>query len=235
MSKEQEIARIRRVMSENYGVRQRTRQNAWHPLNPISLHYRQVQERALVRLLDDFNLPLDQMDILDAGCGGGGLLRLFTALGADPARLWGIDLMEERINLARQLSPAGVHLQEGEISSLPYPEAAFDLVSQYTVFSSILDVDIRRQAAREMARVLRPGGWLLWYDMHSARTSAVRGLPAAEVDSLFQGLVLRRRKELHPQRIAWLAARSLFLAYIAESAPFLARTHWLALFQKPVE
>ncbi len=234
MNKEQEINRIRQEMRTNYGLNQRSRKNSWHPLNPVSLHYRQVQERELVRIIDSQDIPIDRIDILDAGCGGGGLLRLLAALGADPARLWGVDLVEERIHYARQLCPQEVHLEVGELSVMSFPDSSFDLISQFTVFSSILDPEIRQQSAAHIRRMLRPGGWLLWYDMHSAKTQAVRGLPSKEVDHLFTGFRLRLRKELHPNRIAWLAARSLFLAYTAECIPFLPRTHWLSLYQKPV-
>ena len=233
MSKEQEIARIRSVMSENYSLKQRPRRSPWHPLNPVSLHYRQKQERTIVRLINRFNLPLETLDILDAGCGGGGLLRLFAALGASPARLWGIDLMEERIELAASLSPQAFHLQTGELTDLPYPDHSFDLVSQFTVFSSILDPEVRAEAAKQMLRVLRPGGWLLWYDMHSARTQALRGLPLAEVETLFAGLSLVSKTQLHPQKISWLAVRLPWLAQLAEELPLLPRTHWLLLLQKP--
>ena len=233
MSKDQEIARIRQVMSESYGIKQRVRQNPWHPLNPISLHFRQKQEQALVKLVNEFNLPLVDMDILDAGCGTGSLLRLFAALGAQPSKLWGVDLMEERIEQALSLCPAAFHLETGELTTLPYCDASYDLVCQFTVFSSILDQEVRSQAASQMMRILRPGGWMLWYDLHSARTQSVRGLSSSEVATLFDKLVVRKRVELHPQKISRVINRSPLLAQIAETIPFLPRTHWLILLQKP--
>jgi len=233
MSKDQEIARIRQVMSEHYGVKQRLRQNPWHPLNPISLHFRQKQEQALVSLVNEFNLPLSEMEILDAGCGTAGLLRLFAALGAQPANLWGIDLMEERIEQALSLCPPAFHLEAGELTTLPYNDASFDLICQFTVFSSILDQEVRTQAASQMMRVLKPGGWLLWYDLSSARTEAVRGLPAPEVENLFNKLVTLKKVALHPQKISRVAARSHIIAQLIETIPLLPRTHWLILLQKP--
>ncbi len=41
---------------------------------------------------------------------------------------------------------------------MPLANASFDLVTQFTAFSSILDDDVRRRMASEMPRVPKPGG-----------------------------------------------------------------------------
>jgi hypothetical protein len=43
-------------------------------------------------------------------------------------------------------------------------EQSFDLVTQFTVFGSLLDNQLRLVAA-EMHRVLKPGCLILWYDL----------------------------------------------------------------------
>jgi len=47
---------------------------------------------------------------------------------------------------------------------LPYAAHSFDLTMQFTVFSSVLDDEVKANVAREMLRVTRPVGMLLWYD-----------------------------------------------------------------------
>ncbi len=39
-----------------------------------------------------------------------------------------------------------------------------DLVFQFVMFSSILNEPTKAQIAREMVRVLKPGGFVVWYD-----------------------------------------------------------------------
>ena len=43
-------------------------------------------------------------------------------------------------------------------TQLPLPDGSFDLVTQFTVFSSILDARVQAAVASEMLRVTRPGG-----------------------------------------------------------------------------
>jgi ubiquinone/menaquinone biosynthesis C-methylase UbiE len=67
----------------------------------------------------------------------------FLQWGADPAALYGIDLSAEHIEYARRCIPQA-DLRVGGASELPWPDKSFDLLSQFTVFTSILDPVKRR-------------------------------------------------------------------------------------------
>jgi ubiquinone/menaquinone biosynthesis C-methylase UbiE len=136
--------------------------------------YRHAQEYALVSLLNQAGLDLENMRLLDLGCGTGGLLRFLTNLGANPGRLQGVDLLDYRVKQARSLCNQETGICMGDGGALPYQSQVFDLVSQFTVFSSILDEELRREAAAEITRVMKPGGYLLWYDMPSEACSFPR-------------------------------------------------------------
>jgi hypothetical protein len=57
---------------------------------------------------------------------------------------------------------------------------------QYTALSSILDPRIRQNVARDMLRVLKPEGILLWYDFWLNPTNPqTRGIRPAEIRELF--------------------------------------------------
>jgi hypothetical protein len=49
---------------------------------------------------------------------------------------------------------------------------------QFTVFTSILDKDMKRNIAAEMLRVLKPKGVIIWYDyfVNNPKNSDVRGV-----------------------------------------------------------
>ena len=56
----------------------------------------------LLRTLKRFKgLELLDKKILDVGCGSGGVLRDFIKYGALPENLYGIDLLEDRIERAK--------------------------------------------------------------------------------------------------------------------------------------
>ena len=77
-----------------------------------------------------------------------------TQWGAVAANLYGIDLIAGRIAYARERLP-GADLRWGDARHLPWRDGSFDLVTQFTVFSSILDTQVQAEVAAEMLRVLR--------------------------------------------------------------------------------
>ena len=194
----------------------------------------QERERALLALLRRMGFEIfDELDVLDVGCGAGGWLGDLIRYGAPPARLHGCDLFPDRLNQARHRLPSAASLICADGGNLPYPAQRFDLVSQFTVFTSILDDDLRRRVAAEMWRVLRVGGAVLWYDFRfQGRNPAVRAIHPREVRALFpQGTFTQRRVTLAPPIARRLAAWS-WLGCEALARIRWLRTHDLILIRK---
>lgn len=191
---------------------------------------------SMLHLLRGANLiDLGQTRILDVGCGRGYWLRQFIQWGARPSRVVGIDLLQHRIAEARELCPPQVNLHFGDAAGLPFEGETFDLVTQFTVFTSILDTEMKKAVASEMTRVLRPGGVILWYDyfVSNPRNPDVRGVTKAEIRRLFPGLrVVMRRITLAPPIGRAVGARSSILYHLLSSCKLLC-THYLGLFHKP--
>lgn len=94
--------------------------------------------------------------VLDVACGTGILAREIASRIGPAGRVVGIDPNPGMLAAAKQIAPA-VEWREGVAESLPFPDQSFDaVVSQ---FGLIFFTD-RRQALREMLRVLAPGGRL---------------------------------------------------------------------------
>ena len=179
-------------------------------------------------------LPLDGLAVADAGCGDGTWLCDLARWGADPRKLHGIDLDESRLAVARRRLPHA-RLVCGDARDLPWPSAAFDVVLQFLVFSSILRASVKQRIAAEMLRVLKPGGVLLWYDSHwsNPRNPNMRGVGAAETRGLFPGCAVRLLSvTLAPLLARCVVPLSRPAARLLERLPFL-RTHLFGVVRKP--
>jgi ubiquinone/menaquinone biosynthesis C-methylase UbiE len=102
--------------------------------------------------------------LLDIACGTGGFL-------AEVKRNWprlrvtGIDLSADYLaDAARRLAPWSRHdLVEANAETLPFPDASFDAVTAIYLFHE-LPRKARAAVAREIARVLKPGGIFVLVD-----------------------------------------------------------------------
>jgi len=57
-----------------------------------------------------------------------------------------------------------------------------------------LDAEIRKSVARDVTRVLRPGGHLLWYDMRvPGPNRSIRAMPRREIRRMFPHMEFRFR------------------------------------------
>ena len=121
--------------------------------------------------------------ILEVGCGKGKIMQEYISLGAANRNLFGMDLILERINVGK--NDTGNFLQ-GDGQKIPLPNNYFDYVLQYTMFSSILDNSIKSNIAKEMLRVLKANGTIIWYDFFiNPSNSHTKGINKREIQNLF--------------------------------------------------
>jgi ubiquinone/menaquinone biosynthesis C-methylase UbiE len=89
--------------------------------------------------------------ILDCGCGTGSNLELLDSFG----EVYGFDLTWRGLRFAHEHGRR--RIAHASIDAIPFHSETFDLVTSFDVFQG-LPAPIEEQAAREMARVLKPGG-----------------------------------------------------------------------------
>lgn len=198
---------------------------------------RHDRERFVLRALHRAGFdPLGGFDVFEVGCGEGGVMLDLLRWGADPARLFGCDLLPEHVAQARRRLPLLTRLTVADGGALPYSDVAFDLVLQFTLFTSVLNNGLRQRIAREMWRVLRPGGAVLWYDFRvQGRNPAVRAIRPREVRALFpRGEFTARRVTLAPPLARQLASWGWLGCEVLSRIPWLC-THDLILIRKPTE
>ena len=201
-----------------------------------NLFARQQLERSLVKLLRrNNNFPLHDKRVADIGCGGGSWLLEYATWGANTVDLAGIDIDGEKISRAAGRL-ADTDLRTGDACHLPWENGRFDIVSQYTLFSSILSAPVRMSVASEMLRVLKPGGLILWYDMRigNPANKSVLGMNEQEIRRLFPHCRIDLEKTtLAPPLARRIVPLSWIIGMALESIPLL-RTHYAAVIQKPL-
>jgi SAM-dependent methyltransferase len=133
--------------------------------DPAFRFHIEEREKAVLRALREERFPIGSASFLEVGCGTGHVLARFLEFGAGSAT--GVDLAPWRLREAKGLHPV-LRLVRADGAELPFADGSFDLVAQFLCLSSILDDAMRRCVAREMWRVLRPGGLLLSYDLRPA-------------------------------------------------------------------
>jgi len=149
--------------------------------------FRQYMKPALARA----TAGVARARILDCGCGTGSNLEMLRPYG----EAVGFDLTRLGPEFARA---HGHRVAQASISDIPFRGGAFDLVTSFDVFQTLPDA-VERPAIAEIARVLKPGGWVLLHvaaldilhGKHSVLSEETRRYTAASLRALVESADLR--------------------------------------------
>ncbi len=137
------------------------------PDAPFPLQPEDEAERAFIGLYHQAvdGLPVSGKRILEIGSGRGGGAR-YIARYHSPASIVGIDYSPETVRRARRISgdTRSLSFEVGDAEKLPFADGSFDLVINIESSHCYGNVPA---FAREVARVLSPGGWFSFADMRS--------------------------------------------------------------------
>jgi len=104
------------------------------------------------------------LELLEVGCGNGYLARAFASAGA--TTVVGLDASSASVRFARareRARPTGARFEAGDASHLRFADGSFDLV---VANMALMDIRDARGAFAEAARVLVPGGRLVFSVCH---------------------------------------------------------------------
>ena len=152
---------------------------SWLGLTAPSMNFRAQQLRAFGALIGSVTNTLAGWRILDVGCGAGYWLRAFLEFDARPEDLVGIDVSDVRFELAHAKNPL-ITLRQTDGITIPYDDGRFNLVTQFVTFSA-MSRTLRIQVATEISRVVKPGGFVFWWDNYTlASTDRGNSLRASD-------------------------------------------------------
>lgn len=108
-------------------------------------------------------------DVLEIG-GGSGAMADGVARTFPEARLTVTDIDQVMVRTARARLSAhhNVTVEQADVTALPFGDHSFDVVTSYLMLHHVIDWP---PALVEAARVLRPGGVVLGYDLASTRAA----------------------------------------------------------------
>jgi ubiquinone/menaquinone biosynthesis C-methylase UbiE len=166
------------------------------------------------RMLDDLEVDLVQRyaagkHVLEVGCGTGLILERVAQFAAS-AR--GIDLSPGMLEKARA---RGLDVAQASATELPIESESVDVAYSFKVLAHVPDIGV---ALAEMARVVRPGGWVLaeFYNARSLRrlVKAVKP-PTAVSDKTHDEHVFTRYDDADairsylPRGLDWVTTRGI--------------------------
>lgn len=166
------------------------------------------------RMLDDLEVELVERyargkDVLEVGCGTGLILHRTARFAR---RAIGIDLSSGMLIKAQQ---RGLRVAQASATALPLGDRSVDVAYSFKVLAHIPDI---HGALREMARVVRPGGWVLaeFYNARSLRrlVKAVKR-PSAVSETAHDEHVFTRYDDAAairsylPAELEWVATRGI--------------------------
>ncbi len=166
------------------------------------------------RMLDDLEVEVVERygkdkDVLEVGCGTGLILHRAEQFARTAT---GIDLSGGMLAKAAQ---RGLSVAQASATALPIATASVDVAYSFKVLAHIPDIT---GAMREMARVVRPGGWVIaeFYNARSIRRLVKALKPPTKVsDQTHDEHVYTRYDDANaiksylPPELEWVTTRGI--------------------------
>jgi 2-polyprenyl-3-methyl-5-hydroxy-6-metoxy-1,4-benzoquinol methylase len=132
---------------------------AYAEFKPFNTNVAETWDAALCEAFRLVGEPLQEVRLLDYGCGDGKYFNHLISKGMQSANIYGLDISKTRVARCQQLGwiNAGLIVP---FKPLPFETGGFDIVNCMEVVEHIPAVEGVRIIA-ELRRVLRPGGVLL--------------------------------------------------------------------------
>jgi len=114
----------------------------------------------LARLISKYT-PLENINILDWGCGPGRIIRHLPGLTGTNCSFYGTDYNARSIQWCSK-NLKGIHFNTNNLQAeLPFPDSFFGVIYGLSIFTHLSE-EMHHQWLREHTRILKPGGLMLF-------------------------------------------------------------------------
>lgn len=177
---------------------------------------------------------LSGVRIADIACGEGWWLAQFRNWGARPEDLFGLEIDPRRLSVAARTCP-GSNLLAGDARAVPLEEKSFEIVSIFSLLTSVVGDDDRAKIGREAMRIARPEGLIIVYDFFAPNpwNSRTRSFRRGDLRQIFAGCeVVTKGVGVAPPVARFALRFSNRLTRGAARIPLL-QTHFVAFIHTP--
>ena len=145
----------------------------WGYVNAVAAAYWRMRDALVLNAITAHFDPLKEpLRVLEVGTGHGHELAKFSLLGIPAGFLSGVDIVADRVCRARAIYP-GIDFSRQDAMHLSFRDNTFDIVCQFTCVMHALTDESQRAICREMSRVLKSGGIIIWWDLVPPRWKLV--------------------------------------------------------------
>jgi ubiquinone/menaquinone biosynthesis C-methylase UbiE len=176
--------------------------------------YERERHEPYHRMLDELEVGIVERyganrDVLEVGCGTGLVLEKVAQFARTAS---GIDLSA---GMLAKAAARGLPVAQASATALPIASASVDVAYSFKVLAHIPDI---KTALAEMARVVRPGGWVLaeFYNTRSLRRLVKALKPASAVSEKTNDEAVYTRyddakaiRSYLPPELTWVTSRGI--------------------------
>lgn len=188
-------------------------------------------EREKFNLVNNFVVStyeeLNNLKVIEIGCSSGNMIDTLKRVGIKDKNIFGIDIRSERLKLTKRKYPHS-NIITMNATNITFENDTFDFITVFTLFSSIINPDIRKSIAKEIIRILKPGGFILFYDVryNNPFNKNLVAIRIREIKRLFPKMQFKvDRVTILPPLVRMLGKANSYLYKYLSSINFL-NTHY---------
>ena len=188
-------------------------------------YYVQLKVRLLQEELENRMPNLSGLSLLDVGCGTGLAEGLLTA---GERYLTGLDLAGDMLQIAKTRCARASYVRADSVVGIPFPDNTFDAAFSFALMHH-LSQDQRRRTMREIARVVKPDGYVLTFEHNPANPFTRHVVHECAVDEAVQLIrpsemvCLHREVGLHVMEVKYLVFFPRLFSFLGSLEPLLRR------------
>ncbi|MFO7891116.1 MAG: class I SAM-dependent methyltransferase [bacterium] len=178
---EQENIRVRYLKRDSGQASKCSYKEALYSFNLTCERERIYQKK----ILKHFRDKVSEIRFLEIGAGFGYNLHFIARMGIPWANIWANELLDNRIKALEQSFPT-INIIPGDALDIN-ENLKFDLILISTVYTSILNNELRRNISEKALNLLENGGMILLYDFiyDNPGNKDVKSIKKKDIKSLF--------------------------------------------------